>query len=757
MTTTFDGLGRLVEMTDEGPEGLGTTTHTYDAEGRLTVRSTPQGELRYSYEQDTGRMASVSTANGTRTEYGYDVLGRMTTATAIARFGQDLPGAGEVTRYVYDDSGAIDYEIGPNGVTRDNVFDSLGRTIGIDQFQDANGDGVFQPGEVLISQFTYAYDAFGNRLTSTETLAAGTADEVRQTFTYRYDGLNRLVEETLTSGSNPSRDYTHTFRFDLNSNRVAWEKDAGSDGTIDETVAYGYDANDRLRTETSSTNGETTYTWGENNLSTYQTEKLTADGTRTTQTYDVMGRLATVTIDASSTGGAVTTESYTYGTDGIRASRTVDGETTVYLYDGMNPTGYAQVLEQGVDDDGDRKLQQGEVDLTFTNALDVVAQAAIGEALHLVYDVHGSNRGLTDAGGRHVAEQAYSFDAYGNALGFDSAEAKTSLGYHGELRVGDTGSIYLRGRDNYRPEVGRFEQGDPFAGAGGSPLSFNRHGFTHANPISSVDPSGQYSLLQVSAGFAIGLNVAAVSSGIGVAYSYGVNPKKSISSAAVPAADLAIAHLAADAYNESSAGFAPWRPLTGAEIKGAGFVESELDASLGDGFQARLYRNGSTGETALMFAGTNPLSLGDWHANLGQGIAGGYLTSQYRRAALLGRQAAVAFGPNQVIFGGHSLGGGLASFAAADTSSRAFTFNAAGLNYLSLVNGATPTGSEHEITAYSVSGDILTGIQDFSVLPSSVGQRYVLEPASQDRSYSPLTPINLHLMDAMIRAMGGTP
>ena len=484
----------MKQVVDSGNQGDGTTTHTYNADGRMVIRDTPQGTLTYEYDVQTGRQTAVQGVT-TRTEYGYDVQGRLTSVLVVDRLGTN---PNELTEYIFNRFGQLDWEVGPNGVTKDNQYDDHGRLDRIVQFNDTNTNGQLDAGETMVAQFDYTHDAVGNRLSSAEQIGG-----LQQTFTYVYDDLNRLTQETLTSTTDSSRDYTTTYAFDLSSNRVGMSKDDGSNGTTDETTAYTFDRNDRLLSETSSTDGTTNYGYGPGNAWTTQTTKTQPNGTTTTQTYDVMGRLKTVSINATASGGAVTTESYTYSTNGIRTSRTVDGVKTVFLYDLQNPTGYAQILEQGIDSNGNGRLDGsltdvGEALKAFTNGLDVITQAAIGQALHLLYDAHGSTRALTDASGAIVddataGQQVFSYDAYGNTIGFDTANALTALLYSGEFTNANTGGQYLRAR-YYDAASGRFNRLDPFAGSASNPLSFHKYGYTHGNPVSGVDPSGLFSL-----------------------------------------------------------------------------------------------------------------------------------------------------------------------------------------------------------------------------------------------------------------------
>jgi len=114
----------------------------------------------------------------------------------------------------------------------------------------------------------------------------------------------------------------------------------------------------------------------------------------------------------------------------------------------------------------------------------------------------------------------------------------------------------------------------------------------------------------------------------------------------------------------------------------------------------------------ISFAGTDPSSWANWKANIGQGLFG--RSSQYDQAVRLAVDSSQALGGN-VVFAGHSLGGGLASAAAYATGASAVTFNAAGLhsNYR--------TGAHGGIRAHYVRGDILTTFQQWTPFPNAAG------------------------------------
>ncbi len=277
--------------------------------------------------------------------------------------------------------------------------------------------------------------------------------------------------------------------------------------TIDDRLydaAYAYDGNDRLLTETKDAPGtaedtHTVYVYGSTNARTEQTGKTVHQGLddtgavleQVTSQYNLQGRLGSSTVDKTGSGGAVINTSYTYNDSGIRTSQTVDGQTTTYVIDVNNPTGYAQVLDEHVG---------GQLQKRYVIGLDVITQTDIVDAAsnvyniyHFEYDGHGSNRALLDTSGSVV--QRYAYDAYGNAVGFDATTALTTILYCGEHFDVATDQLYLRAR-YYDAAIGQFKRSDDFTGDPGAPQSLHKYLYVHANPIMGIDPTGRMGLVQ---------------------------------------------------------------------------------------------------------------------------------------------------------------------------------------------------------------------------------------------------------------------
>lgn len=193
--------------------------------------------------------------------------------------------------------------------------------------------------------------------------------------------------------------------------------------------------------------------------------------------------------------------------------------------------------------------------------------------------------------------------------------------------------------------------------------------------------------------------------------------------------DLQLAQMANDSYSLQDANGVTGTQ-SGTELQAAGWTRLEPNgdhlvdaagnrveidpAALEDsasGFRASIYRN-DAGQVVVAYAGTDPSEMPDIGADAAQAF--GLETTQYNKAVDLAKKAEVAFGDGNVIFTGHSLGGGLASTAALSVGATAVTFNSAGPSNDTLRDlGFSPneTRSELEdsgqIRHYIVDGDPL--------------------------------------------------
>lgn len=160
-----------------------------------------------------------------------------------------------------------------------------------------------------------------------------------------------------------------------------------------------------------------------------------------------------------------------------------------------------------------------------------------------------------------------------------------------------------------------------------------------------------------------------------------------------------------------------FRNATDADLEALNIPRSMIENPVFDkdkgpsAFRAAVFINETTKEVLMAYQGTDFLSLEDWKNNKLQGL--GQESDYYTRAqevakrAELASQTADRFDGYVVRHTGHSLGGGLASAAAAASGADATTFNAAGLHPSTVANPVQ--GSV--VDAVNVVGEVLTTLQ----------------------------------------------
>jgi hypothetical protein len=147
------------------------------------------------------------------------------------------------------------------------------------------------------------------------------------------------------------------------------------------------------------------------------------------------------------------------------------------------------------------------------------------------------------------------------------------------------------------------------------------------------------------------------------------------------------------------------------------------------GYHGRIYKKGNT--LAIAYAGTD--NGPDFAVDALQGLFGA--TAQYDFAIEDAKKLVASNPQNEIVFVGHSLGGGLATAAAAVTRKRAVTFNAAGVHPHSVGRyGSSLSGIDLLVDAFRVKGEFLSTLQDAPLIsgfamPNSNGTRYNLASA----------------------------
>ncbi len=453
ITNFYDGLNRLVSRWHGSTQLVSMTynlasqrtalsnesgilTWVYDVRGRVRTNTTPAGTLLYAYDANGNLINTASlTTNGVSVAYEYDVLNRLTNV-----IDNGLSGV-KNTSYGFDEVGNLTALRYPNNVRSEWQYDARNRLT----------NEVWKLNMSTLAGFAYQVAVGGNRTNLSE-VVNGTS----RNFAWSYDQQYRLTNEVAGGLGNLA------YRYDVVGNRT--NRTSSVSGLANQTPTYN--TNDWLNSDSYDENGNTT-----NSASTgYQ--------------YDWANRLTN-----ANSGGVV----IGYDGNGHRVKKTVSGTTTLYLVSAINPSGYAQVLEELTVSGGVTNLAK-----VYTYGLDLVSQRVPGTSTNFFgYDGHGSTRFLTDAAGS--VANAFAFDAYGTLIASNGL-AQTDYLYCRQQFDRDLGMYYQRAR-YLKTDTGRFLTMDSHEGGNQDPVSLHKYLYVNANPVNLVDPSGhEGSLAELSVG-----------------------------------------------------------------------------------------------------------------------------------------------------------------------------------------------------------------------------------------------------------------
>jgi RHS repeat-associated protein len=181
-----------------------------------------------------------------------------------------------------------------------------------------------------------------------------------------------------------------------------------------------------------------------------------------TYTYDVRDRLVGVS-------GPALQAAFAYDALGRRISKTVNGSTVRYLYDGLN------VVQERIG-------TGGAVNMLSAGPDTWLARTGPEGTTYFLHDALGSVIAETDATG--LVKTRYAYDPFGwTEVG--GAASSNPFRYTG--REDDGAGLYFYRARYYRPQLQRFVAEDPIRVKSGTP---NYYAYVHNSPIHLIDPSG---------------------------------------------------------------------------------------------------------------------------------------------------------------------------------------------------------------------------------------------------------------------------
>ena len=295
-------------------------------------------------------------------------------------------------------------------------------------------------------------------------------------YQYAYDELGQLIRED-NKDANKSYTYTYDSRGNILEKKT-YAFTLGTLGTVQSTHTYGY-ATDSWKDRLTSYNGQTITYDAIGNPLTYN------NGSAYTFTWE--GRQ----MQSASKGNQ--TYSYTYNSDGLRASKTV-GNTTYHYY-----WNSGKLIAMTYDDHY--------MIFTYTESGTPFSVTCYDAYLDREYEclyitnLQGDVVGIYDAAKSSMVI-SYTYDAWGRLVGKDGTssdyaqlEMNNPLLYRGYQYDYETGFYYLQSR-YYDPSVGRFLNADDtdYLGISDTAIGWNLFAYCENNPVNSNDKFGLFTI-----------------------------------------------------------------------------------------------------------------------------------------------------------------------------------------------------------------------------------------------------------------------
>ena len=478
-------LGRkilgIVKMADKKQKSdtIRETKYVYDTKNRLVSYTDPEGRTEtYTYDCNSNLTKTVD-KNGNTLKNTYDNQNRLTERTAKEKkTGKETVHTYRYNAYgdvaVQDDTQFVYGDVSGQ-VTKETTKLTKNKDVVKNYTYDSKGNkSTFsvKAGEATKLSLSYEYDGSSR-------LIAVKDSEGNQAVSYAYDMLGRITRETKTGREDIS------YTYDANNNRKQM--------TIgNKTTAYQYNKNDELlRTDTLHTDTEKNDVViykndkNGNRLATVNRSEIPAEA-KDTSYIDV-----DVTLGDNQLNDNVVNHynalnqltetltknykvSFTYDAEGLRTGKTVNGEKTIYVWDGDQ---VVMELSKG-----------GAVQKRYIRGNDLVYadKGENTEKTYYVTDMHGNVVQLLDESGN--VTKTYEYDSFGNEVKPEKKD-ENPYRYCGEYYDKETEEVYLRAR-YYEPSVGRFITRDTYTGESDEPLSLHLYTYCENDGVNMVDPSG---------------------------------------------------------------------------------------------------------------------------------------------------------------------------------------------------------------------------------------------------------------------------
>lgn len=468
-------------------------TFSYDALDRITetkYNDDSGKRVTYSYGSD-GSVAQITDYyTNTNTRFVYDLADRVVSQREFAGTGKNGGALRSYTDYTYADKTSyltgvkhfsplgtqnIGYRYGemakgemPDqiyGVTWNGsekvkyTYDGLGRLTNkhvgaVDNsytYEDVTGTRtttLVRSVKTAAGTYTYTYDEIGN----IKSISDGT-----YTVTYDYDNLNQLVR---SNDEKAGKTYTYSYVNGNITERKEYAYTTGELGEVLDTKTWQY--------------GDSV--WGDL-LTNYNGTAITYDTignplTMGSRQFSWMGRQLTQITDGENE------IAYAYNGDGQRVSKTVNGTTTEYFYNGGILAG--------------QKTGEDVIVYMYDNNGDLFGFIYNGAEYFYVKNAQNDVIAIVNSNGTVIAN--YYYDDWGKLVETTGDTAIANLNpirYRSYYFDTETGWYYLNTR-YYSPDLCRFINTDGYVQTGQDILDKNMFAYCGNNPINRFDENGLF-------------------------------------------------------------------------------------------------------------------------------------------------------------------------------------------------------------------------------------------------------------------------
>ncbi|MGE9657748.1 cytidine deaminase-like fold-containing protein [Snodgrassella alvi] len=511
-TFSYDNNGNLIK---ESESANNQTSYTYDKDNQLIAQKDANGnEVRYLYNQtgdlieeshfkknqadavqriiysynDIGQLTGVNQEGDTQSSFNYvlDKLGRKIKETITyqnnnkkitktLQYSYDVDG--NLSSITYPDNSVVKYlytqgnlkEVAlPNGekiVWNSYLWNEPESITTPGSKTDITYTALQQPLSIqvintdnkILLQRNYQYDKSGNIIQSkTE---EGTTD-------YRYDILDRLTQVNPDQKLRQKGLSAEAYSYDSIDNRI---------GSVNQAEKWQYNSNNQL-IQWGSGEQQTVLSYDESgNLINEQKANKNNN-----YQYDHINQLISIQ------DGEIEKAHYQYDPFGRRISKTVNGETTYYLYSDEG-------LLAEFDHNGKMQIAYGWMPDTVWGTSPLWQAGLSNEQTlknadynFLITDYLGTPQLAVNSRGQQTWKGIA--DAFGNTHLDPNNIITMNLRLPGQYYDQESGLYYNLNR-YYNPQIGRYIGSDPLGIEGG----LNLYNYAESNPLMNIDPYGLYS------------------------------------------------------------------------------------------------------------------------------------------------------------------------------------------------------------------------------------------------------------------------